>query len=189
MIYIYIYIVVQTARSFLNSNGFRELFEDELWSVQPMDKIFVTKNESTLIAAAVGHNFDPLDYSKSAFTMFGAHTDSPCLRLKPNSFRSKEGYIQLGVETYGGGLWYTWFDRDLSVAGRVMVRSSNSQGFPKLEQRFVHINRPICCVSSLAIHLNKELKDNTGFKPNLEQHISPILCTNIMDQVMFVCFF
>lgn len=158
----------------MDNHGFRELFEEESWSLRPLDKVYITKNESTVIAAAVGGRFE----SGNGFTLLGAHTDSPCLRLKPNSERLKEGYIQLGVETYGGGLWYTWFDRDLKLAGRVIIR--NAEG--RLEQRLVHINNPIACVPSLAIHLNQEIKTQ-GFHPNSEQHLSPILCTSLMEQV------
>ncbi|CAH8493884.1 unnamed protein product [Schistosoma turkestanicum] len=165
---------VQSVKNILDNHGFRELLEEDTWSLRPLDKVYITKNESTIIAAAVGGRFQ----SGNGFTLLGAHTDSPCLRLKPNSERLKEGYIQLGVETYGGGLWYTWFDRDLKLAGRVIIR--NAEGC--LEQRLVHINSPIACVPSLAIHLNQEVKTQ-GFHPNSERHLSPILCTSLMEQL------
>lgn len=83
--------------------------------------------------------------------MIAAHTDSPCLKLKPKSASSKSGYLMVNVQTYGGGLWHTWFDRDLSLAGRVIVRDHDGSFSHKL----VKIRRPLLRVPTLAIHLNK----------------------------------
>ncbi|CAH8624017.1 unnamed protein product [Dicrocoelium dendriticum] len=165
---------VHAACGILTSSGFRELSESEPWKLRPMDCVFVKKNGSTILAAAVGGKFKP----GNGLHLIGAHTDSPCLRLKPVCDRTKEGYVQLGVETYGGGLWYTWFDRELKVAGRAVM--ANSTG--RLEEHLVHIDRPIACVPSLAIHLNREIKTQ-GFNPNSEQHLLPVLCTSLMDQL------
>ena len=83
--------------------------------------------------------------------MIAAHTDSPCLKLKPKSASSKSGYLMVNVQTYGSGLWHTWFDRDLSVAGRVIVRGSDGSFMHKL----VKIKRPLLRVPTLAIHLDR----------------------------------
>lgn len=111
--------------------------------------------------------------------MIGAHTDSPCLKLKPKSTaNNKSDYIVLNVEPYGGGLWHTWFDRDLSVAGRVLVRDS----VDKISHRLVKIERPILRIPMLAIHLYRDIYTE-GFKPNKQQHLAPVLATYAQNEL------
>lgn len=110
--------------------------------------------------------------------MVGAHTDSPCLKLKPKSKGSKSGFFTINIETYGGGLWQTWFDRDLSVAGRVLVREANGT----FSHRLVKVDRPIMRIPMLAIHLNRGFYSE-GFKPNTQTHLVPVLSTAIKNQL------
>ena len=108
--------------------------------------------------------------TEAGFRMVGAHTDSPCLRLKPKPEFTSEGYVQWAVEPYGGMLLYTWFDRDLGLSGRVMVAREEG-GF---DARLLRIDKPIARVPSLAIHLNREVNDK-GLCPNKQTHLPPML--------------
>lgn len=98
--------------------------------------------------------------------MIGAHTDSCTLRIKPVSKKTGAGFLQVGVETYGGGIWHTWFDRDLSIAGRAMCKD----GKGNYVQKLIKIERPILRIPTLAIHLDRK----TSFEPNKETELFPI---------------
>jgi aspartyl aminopeptidase len=114
------------------------------------------------VAFGIGKKWKP----GNPLAMIGAHTDSPCLRIKPVSKKTGAGFMQVGVETYGGGLWHTWFDRDLSIAGRAMVKDDKGN----FVQKLIKVDRPILRIPTLAIHLNRA----TNFDPNKETELFPI---------------
>lgn len=158
----------------VKAEGYQKLEERDAWSIstlKPNGKYYMVRNQSAIVAFAVGGKYQP---GTGGFTIAAAHTDSPNLRVKPVSTLTKGagGYLSVGVETYGGGLWYTWLDRDLSVAGRAVVAKPGG-GF---ESRLVRIDRPILKIPSLAIHLNREV-NTQGLKLNAEDHLAPILCS------------
>ena len=171
--------VVSTVIAELSAAGFTRLDESCLWresnSIKRGGKYYFTRNGSTIVAFTVGLLFQS---GASAFKVIGAHTDSPNLKLKPRSKKSANGLTQLSVEAYGGGLWHTWFDRDLSVAGRVIVRTVAPSGAVSFEHRLVKIDRPVLRVPNLCIHL-KTPEERDAFKVNKEDHLVPILCDHI----------
>ncbi|KAJ0103488.1 hypothetical protein Patl1_05902 [Pistacia atlantica] len=135
------------AKRLLIDAGFDLLNENEEWELKAGGRYFFTRNMSSLVAFAVGEKYTV----GNGFYVIAAHTDSPCLKLKPKSASSKAGYLMVNVQTYGGGLWHTWFDRDLSVAGRVIIRGSDGSFLHKL----VKVERPLLRVPTLAIHLDR----------------------------------
>ena len=160
---------VQTSIDLLKTAGFQELKDTDAYrgTIQPGGKYYFVRNRSTLVAFAVGKAYQ----RGNGFAIIGAHTDSPNLRVKPRSKRTASGCRQIGVECYGGGLWHTWFDRDLGISGRVLVRGNNSN---EIEQKLVKIDRSLLRISNLAIHL-QSAEERKAFHVNKEDHLSPIL--------------
>ena len=157
---------VSTSRSLLQSSGFEELHEHKSWSLKLGGKYFFSRNQSSIFAFVVGKEFNS---ESGAFRIIGTHTDSPCPKLAPASKVSSGGFIKLNVMLYGGGLWNSWFDRDLTVAGRVVLSLGE-----RIESRLIHIKRPILVIPELAIHLSS---NREAFEYNKESHLKPVLCS------------
>ena len=149
----------------LEKEGFVRLDEADIWSLEKGERYYLSRNDSSLIAFVYGTN----DITEQGIGMVGAHTDSPCLKLKPNTVIHKKGYIQLGVEVYGGVLLNPWFDRDLSLAGRVSGLNENGE----LVHPLVDFKRPLAVIPSLAIHLDTEANKNRSI--NAQTDIPPIV--------------
>jgi len=148
----------------LSNAGFIKLIETEKWELEEGKKYFVTRNDSSVIAFTFPH--------AKNYTMLGAHTDSPNLKLKPNPVIKEYGVVKFGVEPYGGLLLNPWFDRDLSLAGRVSYLDSNDE----IKDTLIDVKKSIAIIPSLAIHLDdKANKDRTV---NKQTDICPILTTN-----------
>lgn len=149
----------------LISAEYTALYEQDSWSLKAGGDYFVTRNDSSIIAFRLGSE-SPVT---NGFRMVGAHTDSPCLKLKPNPEINKKGYEQFGVEVYGGVLLNPWFDRDLSLAGRVTFHDKNDN----IVSRIIDFEKAIAIIPSLAIHLDREVNENRSI--NKQTDLPPIL--------------
>jgi len=145
--------------------GYVELSEGDRWRLQPGGRYLAVRNGSSIIAFTLGST----DPAESGFRMVGAHTDSPCLRVKPEPQSVNNGYYQLGVEVYGGALLNPWFDRDLSLAGRISYRDHDRQ----LGSVLIDFKRPVAVIPSLAIHLDREV--NNARSINAQTQLPPVL--------------
>uniref|UniRef100_A0A0K0DXR4 Aspartyl aminopeptidase n=2 Tax=Strongyloides stercoralis TaxID=6248 RepID=A0A0K0DXR4_STRER len=162
---------VKECKLMLEKAGFKELKESEPWTIEKTGKYYVTKNRSAIIAFAVGGKYE----SGNGFSIVVGHTDSPCLRVKPISKLKTDNYIQVGVHTYGGGIWRTWFDRDLSVAGEVTVKCEEKGIIVKQ----INISKPVLFIPNLAIHLES---DRNTFSCNTETNLRPIFATSQYEE-------
>ena len=156
------YHAVANMATKLEQEGFQPLSESAAWTLKKGGKYFVTRNGSSIIAFVMGG-------PGSGSRMVGTHTDSPCLKVKPTPELKNHGYFQLGVEVYGGVLLNPWFDRDLSIAGRIQYLNNQEQ----LCRCLLDFKRPIAIIPSLAIHLDREV--NKGRAVNPQTDIPPIL--------------
>ncbi|WBW73118.1 aspartyl metalloaminopeptidase Ape4 [Schizosaccharomyces osmophilus] len=161
------YHVTKNLAEYYKSHGFHYLSEKQDFGslLETGKSYYVIRNQSSVVAFSVGGKWKP----GNGFSIVATHTDSPTLRLKPKSKKSANGYMQVGVEQYGGGIWHSWFDRDLSLAGRVMVQERDG----RIVQHNVHIDRPLVRIPTLAIHLDRTA--NASFSFNMETEFTPLL--------------
>ncbi len=159
------YHAVASAAERLEKAGFSRLEETDIWSLSAGARHYVVRAAGSLAAFEVGLS----PPAEAGFRVVGAHTDSPNLRIKPIPDVHTDGYHQLAVEPYGGVLLHTWLDRDLSLAGRVTFREKE-----QTSTRLINFERPLLRVPNLAIHLNREIRDE-GLKLNAQRHLVPLL--------------
>lgn len=152
----------------LEKAGFRRIDPTQpLGEVKAGDRLFVTKNDSSVYAFRIGRK----TMADSGFHMICAHCDSPTFRIKPNAEMTCEGgIVKLNTEVYGGPIMSTWFDRPLTLAGRVIVRGADALNPKTL---LMHVKRPLLQISNLAIHFNRQVND--GVKLSKQKDVLPIL--------------
>ena len=162
------FLAVKNLTEELQQHGYRRIDTTEaLGTVKAGDKFFVTKNDSSIYAFQIGRK--PL--AETGFHMICAHCDSPTFRIKPHAEIDCEGgIVKLNTEVYGGPIMSTWFDRPLTLAGRVIVKSKDVMTPTTL---LLHVKRPLLQISNLAIHFNRPVND--GVKLSRQKDVLPIL--------------
>lgn len=161
------FLAVDTIKKVLVANGFTEKRLEDAFTCQAGEKFFVTKNDSAIFAVTVGSK----PVSETGFKIISAHSDSPCFRIKPNpEMVSGDGLVRLNTEVYGGPILYTWFDRPLSLAGRVILKGKSAL---HPVTRLLKIDNPILVIPHLAIHFNRSV--NEGNPLSKQKDMLPIL--------------
>lgn len=159
---------VKTMSDILKKEGFTELREDQKWHIEKGGRYFVSRNGSSLIAFTIP------EQDMKGMRIMASHSDSPTFKIKEDPEMEADGhYIKLNVERYGGMICAPWFDRPLSVAGRVIVRnSSGNSASGALRTVLVNVDRDLLMIPNLAIHMNREVND--GYKYNAQKDMLPL---------------
>ncbi|MCR4943942.1 MAG: M18 family aminopeptidase [Clostridium sp.] len=161
------YHAAETVKKYLNKEGFKELKENEKWNLNKGEKYYVAKNHSAVMAFEIGEG----DITKDGFRIIGAHTDAPGFKIKPSAeMKAENKYVKLNTEVYGGPILSTWFDRPLSLAGRVALKGESPL---KPEIKLININKPLLIIPNIAIHMNRSVND--GYKFNAQKDTLPLL--------------
>lgn len=169
------FLAVEAVSKRLEAAGFRRIDAKEpLKDVAAGDKLYVTKNDSSIYAFVMGSK--PM--AEAGFRIICSHCDSPTFRIKPNAEMQRGGMVSLNTEVYGGPIMSTWFDRPLSLAGRVIVKGSDAL---HPETRLLHIRRPLLIIPNLAIHFNRQVND--GVKLSKQKDMLPLMANYVTEQM------
>ena len=153
---------VASMKEILEKEGYTELKEADKWEIKKGGNYYVTRNDSSIIAFSVPEG------EAKGFRIMASHSDSPCFKIKENPEMTVDNnYVKLNVERYGGMICAPWFDRPLSVAGRVIVKEDG-----KLVTKLVDVDRDLLMIPNLAIHMNREVND--GYKYNAQKDLLPL---------------
>ena len=170
------YNFVEHAKKELKEAGFLQIYESDPWNLEPGKKYFYTRNNSCIIAFNIGNKFNP---EESCFKIIGAHTDSPSLRIAPNSYNPSGEIERYNVQYYGGGLWFTWLDRDLSLAGKVVFKDNEG----KLTSKIIQVEEPIFFIPNCPPHLKSGTERET-LTINKEHHLKPLIATLKVNEAL-----
>lgn len=157
---------VEESKKILDENDFKELNPREVWNLKVGGKYYVTKNLSSIVAFTINSN-----NIQEGFRIIGSHSDSPSFKIKPNpEMISENTYLKLNTECYGGPILNTWLDRPLAIAGKVVLKSDD---ILNPVEKIININKPICIIPNLAIHINKTIND--GYSLNKQKDMIPLV--------------
>lgn len=163
---------IAEAKRLLLDAGFEELCEAGDWELKPGGSYFVVRNDSAIIAFKVPEG------NYKGFHMVASHSDSPAFKIKENgTLKGADAYLKLNVEKYGGMIMSTWFDRPLSIAGRVCVDTPNG-----IENRLVHFDEELLVIPNLAIHMNRNIND--GVKYSTQTDMCPVWSTSLDSETL-----
>ena len=157
------FYAVDSLKKLFAEAGFNELSMEESWNLLPSGRYMVCIDDSAIIAFVLPEDLSGI--KAPFYRMIGAHTDQPCLRIKPCGQINQNGYCKLGIEVYGGPIYSTWLDRPLSLAGRVTLRS-DEVFLP--EYRYVDLKKPVLVIPNLAIHMNREVNEGVKINPQID---------------------
>ncbi len=161
------FLAVDTIKKELKEAGFHELRQEDAWQLQANGKYFMVKNGSAIFAFVKGTGTP----GESGFRIVSAHSDSPCFKIKPNAeIYGDGGVVSLNVEKYGGAILYTWFDRPLSMSGRVMLATKDPM---RPETRLFDLERAVATIPHLAIHFNRAV--NEGNPLSVQKDMKPVI--------------
>ncbi len=163
------YNAISTIKEILDQNGYIELNEGDDYNIVRGNKYYVIRNGSSLISFNVGSKLTTPHLQLTA-----SHSDCPSFVLKPNSWVYENGYLKLNTEVYGGAIYYSWFDRPLSIAGRIIYKEDG-----KVKSSSYVYKKPFCIIPSLAIHLNREV--NSDLKLNAQTDLMPLVSLEKKD--------
>lgn len=163
---------VENAEQMLMKNGFKRLSLGDEWKFTEGGRYFTSLNGTALVAF-----INSSSKNSTSFKVIGAHTDSPGIKIKPNPEFIKEGFLQLNTEIYGGPILSTWFDRPLSMAGRVFLKGHDA--FSPI-QKLINLRDPIAIIPNLAIHMNREV--NNGYQINNQKDMIPVLIAGLEEK-------
>lgn len=161
-----VFHVIENLEDILNKNNFNKLNKNQIWNLKENGKYYITNNDSSILAFQVGKNLE-----ENFFRIIGSHSDSPTFRIKPNPVMDiKNHFIKLNTEVYGGPILSTWFDRPLSIAGRVIVKTDDDFNPKSLN---INIDKNLLIIPNMAIHMNREI--NKGYEYNPQKDTLPLI--------------